>query len=253
MWPAFENALNRHGELETLLAEPAVIADRIRYTKLAKEHGALLKMVKPYVEYNNLTAEIAQAEAMLAGADAEMRAMIEEEVVSLRHASTRCTTRLEDLLLAEGEDYGSIIMEIRAGTGGDEAALFAGDLYDMYTHYARNRGWKVEEISFSPGEQGGYKEVVFSVNGDEVFSNCATKAAAIACSACPRRKPRAASIPRRRRSPCCPSRTRCRSTSRTATSNGSACVPAGPAASTSTRPKAPSASGTKAARRKKWK
>ena len=73
------------------------------------------------------------------------------------------------LLVEPGENYGSIIMEIRGGTGGDEAALFAGDLYNMYTHYARDQGWKVEEISFSPGEQGGYKEIVFSVTGDDAY------------------------------------------------------------------------------------
>ncbi len=79
---------------------------------------------------------------------------------------------MEDLLLIDpGEDFASVIVEIRAGTGGDEAALFAGDLYNMYTHYARDHGWKVEDISFSGGEQGGYKEVVFSVTGDEVFAH----------------------------------------------------------------------------------
>ena len=171
MWPAFENALKRHTELETLLADPVVIADRTRYTKLAKEHGALLKMVKPYVEYLKTTDDIAQAEALLAGADADMRAMIEEELTSLRPRQKALHDRLEDLLLVEGEDYGSIIMEIRGGTGGDEAAIFAGDLYRMYTQYARDHGWKVEEISFSPGEQGGYKEIVFSVTGDEVFQH----------------------------------------------------------------------------------
>ena len=82
-----------------------------------------------------------------------------------------CRSGWKRFLLVEGEDFGSVIIEIRAGTGGDEAALFAGDLYDMYTHYARDQGWKVEDISFSPGEQGGFKEVVFSVTGDEVFQH----------------------------------------------------------------------------------
>jgi peptide chain release factor 1 len=171
MWPAFENALNRHAELETLLADPVVIADRARYTRLAKEHGALLRMVKPYVEYQKLTDDIAQAETLLADADPDMRALIEEELATLRPRQQALHDRLEDLLLAEGEDYGSIIMEIRAGTGGDEAAIFAGDLYRMYTQYARDKGWKVEEISFGPGEQGGYKEIVFSVTGDEVYQH----------------------------------------------------------------------------------
>src|SRR3979411_1288629 len=120
MWPAFENALKRHTELETLLADPVVIADRTRYTKLAKEHGALLKMVKPYVEYRKLTDDIAQAQALLTEADPEMRAFVEEELAALRTRQQSLHDRLEDLLLAEGEDYGSIIMEIRAGTGGDE-------------------------------------------------------------------------------------------------------------------------------------
>jgi peptide chain release factor 1 len=171
MWPAFENAVTRHSELETLLADPTVIADRARYTRLAKEHGALLKMVKPYTAYQKLTEDIAQAEALLTEADPEMHGLIEEELGSLRPRRQALHDRLEDLLLAEGEDYGSLIMEIRAGTGGDEAAIFVGDLYRMYTQYARDQGWKVEEISFSPGEQGGYKEIVFSTTGDEVYQH----------------------------------------------------------------------------------
>jgi peptide chain release factor 1 len=173
MWPAFEQALTRHRELEGLLADPAVITDRVRYTKLAKEHGALQKMVKPYVDFLKVTDEVQQAQTMLQGAesDADMKAMIEDELKSLRERESGLRVRLEDLLLMGGEDFGSVIMEIRAGTGGDEAAIFAGDLYRMYTQYARDHGWKVEDISFSPGEQGGYKEIIFSVSGDEVYQH----------------------------------------------------------------------------------
>src|SRR5262249_26061116 len=135
-WPAFEQALTRSGELEQLLADPAVIADRARYSQFAKEHGSLSRMVKPYLEYQKVTADIAQAEGLLAEADPEMRALIEEELAALRPRQQALRSRMEDLLLVEGEDYGSVILEIRAGTGGDEAALFAGDLYGMYTHYA---------------------------------------------------------------------------------------------------------------------
>jgi peptide chain release factor 1 len=107
---------------------------------------------------------------LAAEADPEMRAYAEEELTGLRRRHDALRSRLEDLLLVEpGEDFGSIIVEIRAGTGGDEAALFAGDLYGMYTRYARDRHWKVEEISFSPGEQGGYKEMTFSITGDEAY------------------------------------------------------------------------------------
>jgi peptide chain release factor 1 len=116
---------------------------------------------------------MAQAEAMIAAeSDPEMRQYAEEELAGKKSQLQLLTTRLEDLLLVDpGEDYGSVIVEIRAGTGGDEAALFAGDLYNMYTHFARDQRWKVEDISFSPGEQGGYKDVVFSVSGDEVYQN----------------------------------------------------------------------------------
>ncbi len=172
MWPAFEQTLTRFQELQTLLADPAVIADRPRYTQLAKEHGALAKKVKPYVEFKKLTADIAQAEGLLATeTDPDMKHLIEEELAGLRPRQQALQSRLEDILLAGDEDFSSVIMEIRAGTGGDEAAIFAGDLYDMYTHYARDHGWKVEDIAFSPGEHGGFKEVVFGITGDDVYQH----------------------------------------------------------------------------------
>jgi len=171
MWPAFEQALARHREIETLLGDPTVIADRPRYTQLAKEHGSLQKTIKPYVEFLAVTNEIEQAASLLADADADMKAMVEDELKSLRTRESELRGRLEDILLMGGEDYGSLIMEIRAGTGGDEAAIFAGDLFRMYSQYARDRGWRIEEISFSPGEQGGYKEIIFSVTGDDAFQH----------------------------------------------------------------------------------
>ncbi len=171
MWPAFEQAKTRHHELEQQLADPAVIADRARYTKAAKEHGALAKMVKPYQEFLQVEQDLGQARSMLESADgdAEMKALIEEEVASLQPRYDALKSRLEDILLAGDENYDSVIVEIRAGTGGDEAAIFAGDLYRMYSMFARARGWKVEDISFNPGEQGGYKEIVCSVSGEDVF------------------------------------------------------------------------------------
>jgi peptide chain release factor 1 len=172
MWPIFEQALTRYQELEQQLGDPAVVADRARFTRTAKEHGTLAKRVKPYLEYKKITDDLSQAQALLeAESDPEMRQYAEQELAELRSRREALQTRLEDFVLAEGETYDSLIMEIRAGTGGDEAALFAGDLYNMYTHYARDQGWKVEDISFSPGEQGGYKEVVFSITGDDAFQH----------------------------------------------------------------------------------
>jgi peptide chain release factor 1 len=172
MWPIFEQALTRYQELEEQLGDPTVVADRARFTRTAKEHGTLAKRVKPYLEYKKISDDLSQAQALLeAESDPEMRQYAEQELTELRGRREALQARLEDFVLAEGETYDSLIMEIRAGTGGDEAALFAGDLYNMYTHYARDQGWKVEDISFSPGEQGGYKEVVFSITGDDAFQH----------------------------------------------------------------------------------
>jgi peptide chain release factor 1 len=172
VWQHFEQALARYLDLEQQLADPGLAADRLRYARVAKEHGALAKQVKPYQEYKQVLADVAQAEALLqAESDPAMKGYAEEELASLRARQGELTARLEEFLLAGGEDYDSLIMEVRAGTGGDEAALFAGDLYDMYARYARDQGWKVEEISSSPGEVGGFKEVTFGVSGEGAFQH----------------------------------------------------------------------------------
>ncbi len=169
MWPFFEQALARHQELERILADPATAADRSRYTAAAKEHGALARKVKPYLEYKKLQEDIAATTELLA--DDAMRAEAEAELAGLRSREEALKTRLEDFLLAGDEDFDSLIVEVRAGTGGDEAALFAGDLFDMYGRYARTRGWSFEAISFSPGEAGGFKEVIFTVAGEGVYQS----------------------------------------------------------------------------------
>jgi peptide chain release factor 1 len=170
MWPYFEQALSRYKELEAQLADPELAADRVRYARVAREHGALARKVRPYQEYLKVLADIASTEALREG-DADMRQLAEQELAVLYARREALTNRLEEFLLAGDEDYDSIIIEIRAGTGGDEAALFAGDLYDMYDHYARDQGWKVEVISFSPGEAGGFKEIVFTVSGEGCYQH----------------------------------------------------------------------------------
>src|SRR4051812_36417137 len=114
MWPRFEQSQARFHELEGLLSQPDVFADRARYTRLAKEHAALARMVKPYREYLRLADDIAQAETLLVSpdTDAEMRGLVEDELKMLRPQRDALHGRLEDLLLGEGEDYGSIIVEI---------------------------------------------------------------------------------------------------------------------------------------------
>ena len=171
MWASLDQNLERYHELEHQMADPVVIAEPARFTRAVKEHGRLAKIVKPYQTFQKLEEEIAQAQSMLATeSDAELRHMAEEELSGLRQKRDALKQQLEDMLLeSSDENYDSVIIEIRAGTGGDEAALFAGDLYEMYTRYARAQGWQVEDIAASPGEMGGFKEVVFSITGDGAF------------------------------------------------------------------------------------
>jgi peptide chain release factor 1 len=171
MWHSLAPKVERYRELERLLVDSDVVTDPARYGPLAKEHASLSKLVKPYLEFEQVSESIRQAEAMVAAeTDPDMQAYAQEELNGLRQRAADLNTRVEDMLLVDpGEDFDSLIVEIRAGTGGDEAALFAGDLYEMYTRYARTQGWKVEGIEFSPGEAGGFKEVVFSVAGEGVY------------------------------------------------------------------------------------
>lgn len=171
MWATFDQALARSKDIEQQLGDPAVATDPARYSTLAKEHAKLAKSVRPYEEYLKLTDAITHAKSVVENeTDAEMKEYAATELQELESRRALIQTKLEDLLLVDpGEDFDSFIMEIRAGTGGDEAALFAGDLYSMYTRFARDRGWNVEDIAFSPGEMGGFKEVVFAVRGEGAF------------------------------------------------------------------------------------
>jgi len=169
MWPVMEQKLARYRELESQMADPEVAVDHARFTAVAKEIAGLGKLVKPYVEYQELQGAIHGAEELLAG-DAEMKAMAEEELAQLRPRRDELHAKIEDQLLVDpSEDFSKLIVEIRAGEGGDEAALFAGDLYQMYQRYARIKGWIAEEISYSPGEAGGFKEVTFGLSGENVY------------------------------------------------------------------------------------
>ncbi len=170
MFAILDKKLAHYRELEQLLFDPEIAADPVRSARIARERGSLAKLVEPYLELQRLDAAIRDAEALAAGPDPDMRQMAEEELAILRPRRDAIYSRLEDLLLIDpSEDFSRLIIEIRAGTGGDEAALFAGDLYNMYTRYARSKGWEVEEISYQPGEVGGFKEVTFGVSGEDVF------------------------------------------------------------------------------------
>jgi peptide chain release factor 1 len=157
-------------EVAALLATPEVINKRAEFMKLSREHAELEPLVAGWLGYRKLRDELAQARA-LADADPEMRELAHDEIHALEAQLPDREQELKLLLLPKNpNDTKNTIVEIRAGTGGDEAALFAGDLFRMYLRYAERRGWKVEVMSTSEGTAGGMREVIAMVEGKDVFS-----------------------------------------------------------------------------------
>lgn len=159
----------RHEEVGLLLAAPEVAADNKRFRELSREYAQLEPLTRALREFDGATAELEAARALLA--DPDMRDMAQDEVERLEARLVELDTELGLLLLPrDPRDEANIFLEIRAGTGGDEAAIFAGDLFRMYTRYAEARRWNVELLSASEGEHGGFKEVIARVEGAGAFS-----------------------------------------------------------------------------------
>ena len=164
-----EQISERFEEITALLAEPEVQADQNRFRALGREYSQLEPVVGCYGRYRGLEQEIASAGEMLE--DPEMAELARDELEQAEQRRLELEPELQLLLIPpDPNDERNIFLEIRAGTGGSEAALFAGDLHRMYTRYAELQGWSVEIISESPGEQGGYKEVVSRISGRNVYS-----------------------------------------------------------------------------------
>lgn len=162
---------SRFEEVSTLITDPSVIADMKRYVRLNKEYRELEKLTAATRRYRLLLAEIDEAKEILENeSDADMRAMAHEQLDSAQSALPGLEEDIKLMLIpADPEDAKNAIVEIRAGTGGDEAALFAGDLFKMYSRYCESKGWQVAVTSFSEGAAGGFKEVVFAVTGESVY------------------------------------------------------------------------------------
>ncbi|MDR0870420.1 MAG: peptide chain release factor 1 [Planctomycetaceae bacterium] len=165
-----DNTLARFEVLEKEMIDPAVLADSSKMQQVAREHGTLAKMATKYRRFKQLNAQIEEAHEILEGNDGEMKELAEMELPELKEQRETLWNELLDMTIG-GEDANrtNLILEIRAGTGGDEAALFARDLYDMYKHYAESKSWKVEILSFNPTELGGFKEMVIGIDGDGCF------------------------------------------------------------------------------------
>lgn len=161
----------RFEELTRQMAEPAVVQDPERYRKTAKAHRELEPIVAGYREWKRLDAELAQARQMLEEPDEDLRKLAAEEIDRLERALVRAEQELKILLLPrDPNDEKNVLLEIRAGTGGAEATLFAAEIFRMYARYAESQGWRVEISSVSESEVGGYKEIIALVSGDRVYS-----------------------------------------------------------------------------------
>lgn len=158
----------RHEEVEAMLGDAGVIADQQRFRALSREYSQLTDVTRCFCQWQQIQQDIETANEMLD--DPEMREMAAEELKQARQNGVELEQHLQVLLLPKDpDDERSCFIEVRAGTGGDEAAIFAGDLFRMYSRYAETRRWKIELVSANDGEHGGYKEVIAKVSGDGVY------------------------------------------------------------------------------------
>jgi peptide chain release factor 1 len=167
-----EELSHRYDELTEAMNDPVNATNPVRLIELSKEHGKLGRLVKPFRAYKKVVRHLEENREIArdASQEAEMRALAREEIPELEQQRDRLITELQETFVVGDEaDIGSVIMEIRAGTGGDEAALFARDLYGMYARYCERNGLKVEVLDSSPSELGGFKEIILSIKGPQVY------------------------------------------------------------------------------------
>lgn len=161
----------RFEELSLLLSQPDVISDQSRFRSYSQEYAELEPLVQCFDRYQQCEDDLREAESLAHDTDPDMREMGHEEAKSAQQKMEQLTGELQLLMLPKDPNDGNnVFLEIRAGTGGDEAALFCGDLYRMYGRYAEKRGWRIEILSVSEGDVGGYKELITRVSGDRVYS-----------------------------------------------------------------------------------
>ena len=165
-----ERSVQRLSELDFLLSREDIMQDMTQFLVLSREHAEVVALVTPYQKWLQLGQDLVAAQTMLQEADPELQAMAQEEIASAEPAILAIESQLQRMLLPKDpDDARNAFVEIRAGTGGDESALFAGDLLRMYTRFCANQSWRVEIISESVSELGGYKEVVIRIEGPGVY------------------------------------------------------------------------------------
>jgi peptide chain release factor 1 len=169
-----EEIVKRYNEITELISDPEIIKDQTKYRELMQEHSHLQETVEAYNKYKEIITEIEDTKAMLEDGEieGEMRTLAKTELKELEEQEEKLEQEIKRLLVPKDPlDRKNIIMEIRAGTGGEEAALFAADLYRMYSHFSEGKNWKVEILSSNETEIGGFKELVLSISGKNVYEN----------------------------------------------------------------------------------
>ncbi|HZX51637.1 MAG TPA: peptide chain release factor 1, partial [Pseudomonas sp.] len=161
---------DRFEELTALLGDAEVISNQPQFRAYSKEYAEIEPVYQAFSAFRKVQADLEGAQALLKDSDPDMREMAEEEVAEAKEQLIELEARLQRMLLPKDPNDGrNVFLEVRAGTGGDEAAIFSGDLFRMYSRYAEKQGWRVEVLSASEGEHGGYKEVIARVEGDNVY------------------------------------------------------------------------------------
>jgi peptide chain release factor 1 len=172
MLDKLEDVERRFDELTARLSDPRVASDITELTRLTKERAKLAPVVQRFQQFLKASRELDEARELLAGDDPELREMAKAELKELGPRVDALRGQLEqELLPKDPNDEKSVVLEIRAGAGGDEACLFAGELFELYRRYAAEHGWRVEPMTASPGPSGGFKEVIATIEGDEVFAH----------------------------------------------------------------------------------
>ncbi|GAB4393429.1 MAG: peptide chain release factor 1 [Gammaproteobacteria bacterium] len=164
--------VERHEEIGVLLTEPDIINNQNKFRELSKEYAQLETVAQTFKTYQQLTETIQQTQQLAEDDDPEMRELAQQELDDSVERQQQLSQELQLLLIPQDpDDHNNVFLEVRAGTGGDEAAIFAGDLFRMYSRYAENQGWRVEILSESFGEHGGYKEIIARVSGHDVYAH----------------------------------------------------------------------------------
>lgn len=191
-----EQLVDRFEEVSALLSDQGTIANQDKFRDLSREFAEIEPIVHCFQAWQKSRDDVKEASELARDGDADMRAMAEEELGLAEQKSEELDEELQRLMLPKDPNDGkNVFLEVRAGTGGDEAAIFAGDLFKMYMRYAERQRWQVEVISANDGEHGGYKEIIARIAGSAVYGALKFESGAHRCSGCRRPNPRAEFTP----------------------------------------------------------